>query len=142
MRVITKKRIQISICTLIILVIGVLIGIAISKPYFQHGKNIDITLARLNQTYDYLLLIDNSGSDTHLKLINKLVFDLGYYLDTLLIMRQFATELMEVRICEQTKLIVNDKKRFMRISLQTDKPVVYGKHLNTFLDALEGCSEK
>lgn len=120
------------------LFIGISLGIAIARPYFNSTSLMDLNISKAHQSYLYA---KNFKSDDPAKFRHLVLLDLELNLSRLQLFRARSTSSMNKHICEQLKDIPKDKNLLFNFARHAKNPETHIQRLQKFIHALEECKQ-
>ncbi|MCJ8305127.1 hypothetical protein [Shewanella sp.] len=134
-----KKRIALfTIATFLILSLGIVIGIALARPYFKSINMVDLTISRAYQAYSYAKYFDNNEPT---KAKRHLLLELELNLSKLMLMRDHLSGLQKEKVCHSLSAITENKKPLINLTNQIEDSDAHISRLESFMNKLEQCEK-
>lgn len=132
-----KKKITLFITTTFLaLLLGMVIGIAISRPYFESISKVNVTVSRAFQAYSFA---KDFGNNEPTKAKRHILLELELNLSKLILMRKHLSSLQKEEICHRLSVIAKDKQSLIHLANHTDDVDTHISRLEDFLNQLERC---
>jgi len=119
-----------------LLLVGVLIGIALAKPYFESKRVVALSLDRVNQASAYVKDITEQPA----KLERHLLLDLELNLSKLLLIKEQMSDSRKQQLCSSLLPMLEDKQSFITLANQVEDSETHIRRIELFLDEVARCN--
>ncbi len=133
-----KKIALLTTLSLMLLLVGMIIGIAVARPYFLSTNMLDLTISKVLQVNSYAK--DFGDIDPELAK-RQILLDLELNLSKLKLLSNKATTAQKEKICQQLGVIAENKQSLINLANQMEDADVHVSRLNRFLNELTECDQ-
>ncbi len=130
-----KKNTLLTAIGFSLLLVGILIGIALAKPYFESKRVVALSLNRVNQASAYV----KDFAEQPDKLERHLLLDLELNLSKLLLIKEQMSNSRKQQLCSSLLPMIEDKQSFITLANQLEDSETHISRIELFLAEVAKC---